>query len=170
MNIQAQTFQSKVELLLPTIPCFPERKLGVIGQFVRWIHDTTEGGLVDKIYAYAIVFFISIALVLSIVGIPLLGLGFKEHILQNKEVEIRQFEEQFRQIALENSKQEFIRGRREPLVDSQIKNIKEPTRKKMFDDLIIAPSKDISNAELLRMASTTDDQYLSRYNLVIQSG
>lgn len=67
-----------------------QRKLGLIGKVVRWLRGFAECGSLTKVAMFTLVFFACAGLLLSLVGTPLLLLGFEEFVVQREEAKYAQ--------------------------------------------------------------------------------
>jgi len=60
------------------------RSLNWLGRTVEWIRHAESRGVFRKVLIYTLAFFTSILLCLSLVGLPLFVLGFKEYMIQKE--------------------------------------------------------------------------------------
>lgn len=66
----------------------PQRELGIIGNTVSWIRNP-ESPTVVKVLKYTLTFFVSLVLIFSVIGIPVLILGIKEAVKQSEDEQYR---------------------------------------------------------------------------------
>ena len=64
---------------------YTERELGCLGKVVYGLSHLEDQCIAFKVSVYALTFFVSIALMFSLIGIPLLFLGFQEFVVQKEE-------------------------------------------------------------------------------------
>lgn len=147
------------------------RKLGLVGHIVLWIRTTEAQGIIFKILIHTFLLFVSIAMILSLVGIPFWAFAFKEFIIQNKESEDRQFFQRLFKSATEWGSSEFNRGRFHPISALQVGDLSYTTKNKIFRAFNIKPAdqKKFTNHQLVCMAATFCNDFLRRFNLVIKS-
>ncbi len=154
----------------PNLPPLKIRELNWMGRTVKWFRDCREEGGIQRIIVLGLAIFTSIFLITSLVFCPIFLYGYKEFITQEERGRLDFWRVRLHQIATQNARFEFLRGRRTPLANTYLK-LPETTRKRMIHDLNLNETEASrkTDHELLCMAATKHDHYLERYSLKIVS-
>lgn len=167
MSAKPLTHSQNIQRPAPYLCKPPKRTLNYLGRFVLWVRKAESRPLIFKVLTHALVFFLSLVLIFSAIGLPLFILGHREFVKQNEDVHFRIQFKKFKKIATEHSRHEFILGRTLPLQHLEI-NLSKKTRQEMKKALDIKENS-IKDSDLLLCAAGKYDDYITRFRLTIIS-
>lgn len=155
---------------IPTLPNLEVRKLGMMGKVIRWIRDSRQEGFIYRITVLTLSILTSMVLLGSIVLSPIFIWGYKEFMIQEQDDFFHPWKKNIRDCAMEHVKFQYMHGRIAPLDACKI-SLSRATKKRIVHDLELSEeiTKQISNRDLLKLASLKYDNYLERYDLMVSS-
>lgn len=155
----------------PDFEHLPPRELSWIGRTVRWVHAAENYNVIYRASVTALAIFASIAMIASIIGIPLFILFFKEHIRQEQRMI---FDARFNSLvdrAIDQNRHWYLRGLWAALNETRKISVTEKLRNKLIHELHISEETAMkkSNIQLLREAAVLHPDWITEYGFMVKA-
>lgn len=153
---------------IPELPKPVVVELNSVGRMVQWIRTSNSQSFVQKVVVHAVALLVALALLVSLVGIPILIYAAKETARQEEKAQYSKDYNHLLKIAAEHGKAHFKRGRIDAFEDIETK-LSAATRKEMLRD-VVTDTEDpltIKDSELLLRAAVKYENFIAKYKLKI---
>ena len=151
----------------------PWKEYNWMGRIIYWIRNSE--GIIQKTLVHTAAFLVAIALMVSIIGVPLLIYATKELVRQQERSQFDKNIEHLKRLLTDSNRFEFLLGRLGIFNGANI-SLKWGTRRQIIHDLHLlgitddkseVPLKDLPDSALLQMILSKDKDTLAKYNLRI---
>ena len=154
----------------PDLPEMKPRQLNWMGRLIEWIRLSEDQSWFPHSIVSTIAIFVSGLLLFSVVLSPLFVYGFKEFIRQQERARYNKNFAKLVDIAADNNRVQFLRGRLDPLSKLDI-SLTYSARSQIIKDLELTrqDAKEKTDQELLLAAALKFDNYIERYHFDVRS-
>lgn len=151
----------------PNLEPLPPRQVNWIGRVVHWVHAADNYNVIYRSSIVAFAIFASIAMIVSVVGIPLFILCYKEFIRQEQRLIYDAQFKKFMKQATDQNRHWYLQGLWGPINESGKITITPQLREKLVHELQIPPGEASgkSDIQLLKEAACLHPDWVTEYNL-----